>query len=196
MDAPKWIWEEEEYGHGYGSWKCSVCRAPNRNIGGNKGIDPLLFVGSKFCPNCGKQMDGKATEEPQNNEIGGDTMEKLSTVQQLGKLNEVFRAGEEGPGGAYHTYVIARAERSGSDNPIIATIKFQKGPRNAPDGRTGILDSDLIEIVRDRLKSFQNGEYATKENATALGYLEAALTAMNERVEDRIKRGVLGTDKK
>ena len=124
------------------------------------------------------------------------SMQGLSTVQHIGKLNEVYRIGERGPGGAYHNYAIARADRDSEDNPIIAIIKFQKGPRSAPDARHGVLDSDLIEIVRDRLKCFQEGEYATKENATALGYLEAALEAMNQRVEDRAQRGVLGTEEK
>lgn len=123
-------------------------------------------------------------------------MEKLSTVQQLGKLNEVYRVGEKGPGGAYHNYMIAKAKENGEESPIVALIKFQKGPRKSPEARTGVLDTDLIEIVRDRLRSFQEGEFACKENATALGYLEAALSAMNDRVKNRIDRGVLGTEEK
>ena len=128
--------------------------------------------------------------------MGGENMEKLDTVQRFGKLNEVYRIGGEGPGGAYHTYAIAEADRSGDGNPVIAIIKFQMGPRSEETSRRGVLDSDLIEIVRDRLKAFQEGGYACEPNARAIGYLEAALAAMNERVEDRIKRGVLGTTKK
>lgn len=75
-------------------------------------------------------------------------------------------------------------------------IKFQKGPRNADDSIGGVLDVDLLEIVRDRLIHFQNGEFATRENACALTHIEEALMWMNKRVEDRAERGVLGTTEK
>ena len=123
-------------------------------------------------------------------------MEKLDTVQQQGKLNEVYRVGEEGPGGAYHTYAIVKIDHEENENPIIATIKFQKGARSEETSRHGVLDHELVEIVRDRLKAFQKGEYATEENRIALFLLEEALKWMNKRVENRIKRGVLGTMKK
>ena len=57
----------------------------------------------------------------------------------------------------------------------------------------GIIDTDLLEIVRDRLKSFQNGNFATAYNEKALEHIEIALMYMNQRVEDRIERNVLGT---
>lgn len=168
----------------------------NNNIGGFGKINPLTFMGSTFCPHCGDRKDGKEPK-PRQTKVGGDTMEKLETIQKIGKLNDVYRTGERGPGGAFHTYTIARRDARGiEDNPILAIVKFQKGPGSAPDARNGVLDCDLIEIVRDRLKCFQEGKYATKENARAIGYLEAALEAMNERVEERAKRGVLGTEKK
>ena len=60
----------------------------------------------------------------------------------------------------------------------------------------GVLDVDLLEIVRDRLKCFQSGEFATRENACALTHIEEALMWMNKRKEDRAERGVLGTYQK
>ena len=75
-------------------------------------------------------------------------------------------------------------------------VDFQKGPRNDPESRQGVLDCDLLEIVRDRLKGFQNGPMATRENACALTHIEEALMWLNKRVEDRIERGVLGTMEK
>lgn len=119
-------------------------------------------------------------------------MEKLHTIQKRENLNAVYREGQVGPGGAYHTYVIT----SGDHQVILETILFQKGPRKDPESTMGILDSDLLEIVRDRLKAFQAGEYATRENAIALTHIEEALMWMNRRVEDRIERGVLGTTEK
>lgn len=72
-------------------------------------------------------------------------------------------------------------------------IKFQKGPRKEATSQHGVLDTDLLEIVRHRLQCFQAGEFATRENAIALTHIEEALLWMNKRVEDRIERNVLGT---
>ena len=75
-----------------------------------------------------------------------------------------------------------------------ARIRFQCGPRKSPDARRGLLDVDLLEIVRDRLRAFQAGPFSCRENACALTHIEEALMWMNRRVEDRIERGVLGTE--
>lgn len=127
-------------------------------------------------------------------------MEKLSTIQKREKLNDVYRAGDIGPGGAFHDYEVYRATPPGAcrsvDEIPVAYIAFQKGPRKDIESRTGVLDTDLLEIVRDRLKAFQEGPYATRENAIALTHIEEALLWMNKRVEDRIERNVLGTMEK
>lgn len=195
MTSGKWIFDPNGTGYHRGGWRCSLCNTINNNLGKFDKINPLSFRGSRFCPHCGDRKDGKP-QQVQYEERRDDTMEKLDTIQTKGKLNDVYRYGEKGPGGAFHDYCIATIDRKEGKNPILVNIKFQKGPRKAPDSRQGVLDVDLIEIVRDRLKCFQMGEYACKENARAIGYLEAALEAMNERVEDRARRGVLGTDKK
>lgn len=124
-------------------------------------------------------------------------MEKLSTIQKRNNLNSVYPVGDVGPGGARHDYAIYRAgtsEATGSEP--IAVIQFQKGPRSDPEARHGVLDGDLLEIVRDRLKAFQQGEFATRENACALTHIEEALMWMNKRTEDRAERSVLGTYEK
>ena len=119
-------------------------------------------------------------------------MHRLITIQKKRKLNEVYRIGEQGPGGAYHEYMVTSKEKG----PILLLVDFQKGPRNHPDSRLGVLDCDLLEIVRDRLKAFQSGPLPTMENEEALHHIERALVLMNKRVEDRIDRGVLGTMEK
>lgn len=124
-------------------------------------------------------------------------MEKLITIQKRENLNAVYRTGDPGPGGAYHDYDIYPADCSLIETEIpMACIEFQKGPRKDPNARHGVLDVDLLEIVRDRLRAFQNGPYATRENACALTHIEEALMWMNRRVEDRIERQVLGTMEK
>ncbi len=124
-------------------------------------------------------------------------MDKLSTIQKREKLNEVF-VGEKGVGGASHFYVIFSSEvndtsKEADPENILLTVQFQDGARKDPNATRGVLDSDLLEIVRDRLKGFQNGKFATRENACALTHIEEALMWMNKRVEDRIERNVLGT---
>lgn len=118
-------------------------------------------------------------------------MRELSTIQKREKLNKVYAVDEKGNGGANHIYDIKC-----DNNGYIGTnrIMFQNGARKDPNSTHGILDTDLLEIVRDRLKGFQSGEFTTRENACALTHIEEALMWMNRRVEDRIERNVLGTN--
>ena len=121
-------------------------------------------------------------------------MEKLITIQKRNNLNAIYRTGEPGPGGAYHDYDIYRAGCNPNTSEIsMACIEFQKGPRNDPNARDGVLDSDLLEIVKDRLTFFQDGPMATRENHMALMHITEALMWLNKRVEDRAEREVLGT---
>lgn len=123
-------------------------------------------------------------------------MEKLSTIQKRENLNTIYRDNERGPGGAYHDYVVSFGQDYPEADNDGMLVRFQKGPRKDPEARHGVLDSDLLEIVRDRLRSFQTGEFSSRENACALTHIEEALMWLNRRVEDRIERGTLGTMKK
>lgn len=124
----------------------------------------------------------------------------LNTIQQRENLNVVYRVGEPGPGGAYHDYDIYRADEISPYGPhpelALACIEFQKGPRNDPNARDGVSDTDLLEIVRDRMIAFCDGAMTNIETERALAHVEAALFHLNQRVEDRIARGVLGTMEK
>lgn len=121
-------------------------------------------------------------------------MKELSTIQKREKLNRVFAVDGEGPGGAHHEYLVV--SDSYLMEPKEQRITLQKGPRKEEESQHGVIDSDLLEIVRDRLKSFQTGPYSSRENACALTHIEEALMWLNRRVEDRIEREVLGTNRK
>ena len=139
-------------------------------------------------------------------------MHKLSTIQKRENLNTVYATDGMGPGGANHVYTVCRNDKKHSiedvsndssktivdvtNDAIITTIKMQCGPRKDPESTHGLIDSDLLEIVRDRLIAFQNGPFECDENAHALAHIEEALMWMNRRVEDRIERNVLGTNTK
>jgi len=117
--------------------------------------------------------------------------EKLSTIQKREKLNDVVAQGDKGNGGAYHEYQIMFGDVFTVKDGVF--IQFQNGARKEHNSIQGVLDTDLLEIVRHRLQCFQEGEFATRENAIALTHIEEALLWMNKRVEDRIERGILGT---
>lgn len=124
---------------------------------------------------------------------------KLQTIQTRHNLNLVLAVGGNSADGAAHTYEIAEDQEQPADpkadwpKAVFARIRFQEGPRDEEGSVRGVLDTDLLEIVRDRLRGFQTGEFATHENAMAIAYIEEALYELNARVEDRAARGVLGT---
>ena len=123
-------------------------------------------------------------------------MTKLSTIQKREKLNEVFTTDDRGNGGAHHEYLIRSVEVVEAGYDVYARVIFQNGARKLDTSTHGILDTDFLEIVRHRLQCFQQGEFATRENAIALTHIEEALLWMNKRVDDRIERNVLGTNNK
>ena len=62
----KWVWNPDGMDWGLGAWQCSVCSIRNNNLPINSKINPLMFSGSKFCPNCGAQMGGGAESTNDN----------------------------------------------------------------------------------------------------------------------------------
>lgn len=116
-------------------------------------------------------------------------LRKLDTVQKENKLNNVYSVDNVGPGGAHHEYLVGNNDT----REELLFVQFQKGPRTESDSVQGVLDGDLLEIVRDRLTHFQKGDYACEENELALRHVEAALNSLANRAYNRAKRGVLGT---
>lgn len=121
---------------------------------------------------------------------------ELNTIQKIEKLNRVYAVDEPGNGGANHHYVINFGYDEEYDCACTNHIVFQNGARKNPNSESGVLDTDLLEIVRDRMKGFQSGEFATDDNAKALEHIELALMYLNKRVMDRYERNVLGTNQK
>ena len=126
-------------------------------------------------------------------------MRELSTIQKREKLNDVYAVDEKGPGGANHRYAI-KYDLYPVGKPVktidLIEIQMQCGPRKEEGSQHGVIDSDLLEIVRDRMKAFQAGPFASEYNEKALEHIEEALMWLNRRVEDRIERNVLGKNEK
>lgn len=126
-------------------------------------------------------------------------MKKLDTIQKREKLNDIYAIGEKGPGGAKHIYFVRSKDtfKNNDREPLFAEyIDFQHGARKEDNSQHGFIDSDLLEIVRDRLIAFQDGPFASEYNAQALKGVEDALHWLNKRIEDRIERNILGENKK
>ena len=125
-------------------------------------------------------------------------MEELKfRIQRRNNLNQVFF--EDRPqarSNANHKYEILCQRKDDQGLVTYAerfAIRFQNGARHEPNSILGVLDSDLLEIVRHRLQGFQSGEFASRENAIALTHVEEALMWLAKRADDRDERGVLGT---
>jgi len=116
----------------------------------------------------------------------------ISTIQKSHKLNIVKRVGDTGAGGAYHNYEVMVL---GKDAHTVE-LSFQHGGRGLEESTTGLVNEDLLEICRDRLKCFQTGDYACRENAIALTHIEEALMWLDKRVQDRAELNILGTNTK
>ena len=54
----EWIYDPNANDFGIGGYICGVCSAKNNNLPCNAVINPQIFVGSRFCPNCGAKMNG------------------------------------------------------------------------------------------------------------------------------------------
>jgi hypothetical protein len=90
---------------------------------------------------------------------------------------------EPGAGGASHFYDItgfdtkrnpANRPETGYVNFDRLVIIFQNGPV-LECGVNGVTDEALLAIQIDRLRSFQSGKFACRENAIALTHLEEAM---------------------
>ena len=112
---------------------------------------------------------------------------------------------EPGTGGANHLYMVEGFDTTTNPScPFVArhgepakhaTILFQNGPINEV-GVNGITQEVLLAIVADRLRSFQGGPFACRENALALTKIEEAQHWLQQRTLERMRRGVEGTHNK
>jgi hypothetical protein len=120
-------------------------------------------------------------------------MRKL-TDHKLNGLNdalEITVLDEPGQGGACHQYEIDQIGGAPTSGGGKTLIQFQNGPI-LEAGVNGISGEALLAIQIDRLRSFQAGPFACRENAIALTHLEDALMWLQKRTRDRLARGVEG----
>ncbi len=110
-----------------------------------------------------------------------------------------------GQGGACHRYSIDGFDATNNPanfdkepdetGPQRLTVMFQNGPI-VEFGVNGVTHEALLEILIDRLKSFQAGLFASSYNQRALEALAHAQEALLDRTRERMARNVEGTHKK
>lgn len=52
-----WVYDPNAYDWGLGGFVCSNCLSVNSNLPSGFTRYPLDYMGSKYCPNCGKEME-------------------------------------------------------------------------------------------------------------------------------------------
>lgn len=133
-------------------------------------------------------------------------MRKLTDhiVNPVNDALEVQVLDEPGSGGAHHHYKIAGFDLSANPaavDPVhgryaatATEVFFQNGPI-AEVGVNGLTHEVLLAIVADRLRCFQKGPFACRENALAITKIEEAMHWLQRRTLERMRRGVEGTHK-
>jgi len=94
---------------------------------------------------------------------------------------------EPGQGNACHEYTVQNAQ----NGKTLLHVNFQNGPI-LEKGVNGAQNEDLLGILIHRLRGFQSGNFACRENALALTKIEEALMWLRYRTAERRKRGVEG----
>jgi hypothetical protein len=123
------------------------------------------------------------------------------TEHKVNEANEALKIqvlDEPGAGNANHSYVIFADESKVVTKPgitVYTQLNFQNGPIKEC-GVNGVTQEALLAICADRLRSFQSGPYACKENAVALTHIETAQLWLQKRTRERLARGVEGTHEK
>lgn len=114
-------------------------------------------------------------------------------TRSIASTKNTYIAVKDAPGssGANHEYDVVTYPKEGRLG-LVASLSFQNGPIAVVD-INGCNNEDLLVILIDRLKGFQSGPYACKENDLALLDLEHCLEMLNTRTRKREERGVEGT---
>lgn len=59
----EWHYNPNGMDWGLGAWECSLCGCTNNNLPMDEKINPRVWAGAKYCPNCGAKMYGERKEQ-------------------------------------------------------------------------------------------------------------------------------------
>ncbi len=94
-------------------------------------------------------------------------------------------------GNSNHVYQFYVEPNQNNERGYTATIHFQNGPI-LEHGVNGVTNESLLAVVADRLRGFQSGRFACRENGEALTHIEEAIHWLQQRTIQRQRRGVEG----
>jgi hypothetical protein len=94
-------------------------------------------------------------------------------------------------GNSNHVYEFYVEPNQHNERGYKATIHFQNGPI-LEYGVNGVTNESLLAVVADRLRGFQSGQFACRENDKALAHIEEAIHWLQQRTIQRQRRGVEG----
>lgn len=56
-NTAEWVWDPDGIDWYIGAWACNACWCLNHNLDAcKKDENPMIWSGSKYCPNCGRKM--------------------------------------------------------------------------------------------------------------------------------------------
>lgn len=149
-------------------------------------------------------MENEATKKPVRVSINAVRVIDDHKVNPANDKLTIEVVDMPGAGGANHAYRVGGFELENNpsagdgqthDASTSTMIYFQNGPINEA-GVNGLTQEVLLAIVADRLRSFQAGPFACRENALALTKIEEAQHWLHSRTLARMRRGVEGTHQK
>lgn len=156
----------------------------------DKGVccPPYLFIiPNKECQNNIPINTGILLEDIEGEIIMEKEMRELKNGLITQKYTKVMKEAEY-EYNAPHLFTVNNVE-TGEE---LCRIHMQEGSIKEC-GINGVANEDLIAMVIERLKCFQNSEFSCRENEMAIIKLEESLMWLRKRTMDREVRGVEGT---
>lgn len=99
---------------------------------------------------------------------------------------------------AGHTYELQNFENKSEKGQVLQFIhkdRPEEDPTQLYTISDGTTNEEVLEVLIDRM-NFLNSKFPCRENSIVITHLETALLWLEKRTNDRIKRGVEGTNQK
>ena len=117
-------------------------------------------------------------------------MRELKDDQLTNKYTRVFHEEDYTSKAPHHFEVYT--DRGEPVPKLVGKVDFQEGPIKEA-GVNGVMDEDLLVMIKCRLEHFNQTEFRCKENSMSITKIEEALLWLRKRTMDREDRGVEGT---
>lgn len=139
--------------------------------------------------------EARLIEIPEVSDLeAGDGVTNFDYYQVSGERQTFIETlDEKKDGGMHHWYRVGPGKfDKAASNFKITQVYFQKGPIQET-GVNGCQNEDLLFMVLHRLVEAQKGTYHCEENRWAIHFIKKALLQLEQRTNERKRRGVEGT---